>query len=159
MLCVFAWLRDSLRNRGQRAALAAMGLFTFAWLLNLWGLDADLRLLILPTVGTVLAMAAFFLVQDRGRDWRLGVLVIASVLVMVITPMGSNTGLWKAVHGMWAALPLALLLTYRMGDTVRRGWLKSICSLTTPVIGLLAVTAGVYQFSNTCRDDRNRFHL
>lgn len=107
----------------------------------------------------ILIIGALYLIYGPKDDETLSLLLISSILVMLITPLGSNTGLWKVVYGMWIALPLAFLLSYDLYDRVDNISVRRMLSLNTALILLLFSISVYVHYRNISRDDQNRLHL
>ena len=142
------------------ANLALIILATFA---TLAGLIFNINLfafgLIWLAMGLIMLVSLIFLVYDKERNKSLNLLLLTSVFIMLITPMGSGAGLIKARDGMWVVLPLILLITYRIRDGAGENWLKSIFSLNTAIISLLIAVSLPLHFTNIYRDNQNRLKL
>ncbi|MFW6107634.1 MAG: hypothetical protein ACOC70_00405 [bacterium] len=174
---------------GLYAGGIALGLFALSLLRDRVGIQAVAGLLVLLTAAgcafkfvrfdfarsapglmgaykpAKLGMAGVFLVaglfywHDPRRSGRLGLLLLLGLFVMVITPLGSNTGLNKSLYGMWIVLPLALLLVGELRDRGRGPRLRSMLALRGAVVAALVVFCAFMHYTNTYRDIQNRVVL
>jgi hypothetical protein len=94
-----------------------------------------------------------------GEGSRLDALVLCGAVAMVIAPLGSNTGLFKAVYGLWLILPLSYLRAQDIGRehpwrVLRMGLGKLEKGLIPFLfISLWLVATGIY------RDNPSRLEL
>jgi hypothetical protein len=108
----------------------------------------------------LLTLLAFTVLHfGRGEDLDLDVLILSGFLVMIITPAGSNTGLFKSIYGMWLILPLLYLRLWTMRDSIPCPWVRPVAHhLLWGLLVLLAfstylVWTGIY------RDNPDRLKL
>ncbi|MRR36271.1 hypothetical protein EG829_16665, partial [bacterium] len=64
---------------------------------------------IMTAAGASTILSALFLILDRGKSTNLVFLLAAGLLIMVLTPLGSNRGLLNLNFGMWLIMPLSFL--------------------------------------------------
>jgi len=128
---------------------------------SLVALDPEVykRELIMLMIGLILVVSYIFFTQYKERNRNLELLLLVSVFMMVINPLGSYVGIRKSIQGMWVALPLMLLVTYEFRDGIENKRLKSIFSLNTVVIFLLIPVILYAHFTGIYRDNQNRFKL
>jgi len=107
----------------------------------------------------VTVLALLTLLVDRERDDRVTWLMTAGFAVMILSPLGSASGLKKLFHGMWLLLPLAVLYTEKAHGRLRSLTLSAMLSHTSAILVLVAAFSVVFHFTNIYRDDENRFHL
>ena len=111
-------------------------------------------------IAIIFTLSGIFFYYYRGRSVRIGLLVLLSAYIMVINPLGSNTGIFKSAYGMWLVLPLVFLISYELrftNSTPAR--LKSILSWNTMIIFSMLSLAVAFHFTNSYRDLPNRFKL
>lgn len=128
-------------------------------LLIMWGFYRYTGQFIHLWIGLTLLVTVIFLLHDRGNSRNLTLLLLASNFVMIVTPLGSNTGIRKAIYGMWVILPLTFLLAYELRDKTENKRLSSMLSLSTSIISLTVLISLFMHFSNNYRDHPNRFQL
>lgn len=158
-LYVASFARRWLRVRWADIAFFAAALVGFGAAAKLIGVGTIAWDVVKLSIGAVLAVSGLFLICDRGRNRRLSVLVLVSSFIMVITPVGSNTGVVKTPAGMWVALPLALLIVTRLRDQVSNKRLRAMLSFDTVAVATMLVVAGAFHFIWAYKDVRNRFKL
>jgi len=78
---------------------------------------------------------------------------------MLINPIGSNNGLYKAIYGLWLALPLMFMIVYELKQTINSSRLKSIFAFNTTMLSLLVLASLALHFTNSYWDRANRFKL
>lgn len=162
--CIGLFIASLVKDRlgGRKTAIIAVGLvaigFAFATLVFGSSLGLNMRLVKIA-IGMILVVSLIYLKHDRGQDTSITVLLLVSVYIMLISPIGSNTGIRKSAHGMWVALPLVLLITYELRERIVGKRLRSIFSLNALVIGLILVMCFFLHFMNNWRDCQNRFRL
>lgn len=144
---------------GRRIALAGLALLVVgaSWRqATTAGVEYFALSLIHLAIGFVLVVSITFLLLDRGRHAPLDVVVIASTLIMVISPLGSADGIYKSIHGMWVALPLAILLTYEIVPLMgRRGaeLLRFPLFLRPAILITAGSVCAAMQYGNHFRDE------
>ena len=104
-------------------------------------------------IGFTLLTSLLFFAYDRGRSQRISVLLIASNAIMVITPVGSSSGILKSCHGMWLALPLSVLVADRLRLELGKVLLASFLSAAVVLIPLQTVFGLALQSVMAYRDD------
>ena len=155
-LFLISMLRDRIGGKIYTlvsAILIAFG-FIIAFRPGLYSLE-----LIFLMFGFILVVSYIFFTQSSERNRNLDLLLLSSVYIMVINPLGSNVGIWKSNYGMWVALPLMILITYKLRDEIKNDRLKSIFSLNTVVIVVLIPVILYIDFVGIYRDNPNRLKL
>lgn len=115
--------------------------------------------IIFSTVGVLTIFAIMFISLDKGENIRLDLLLIAGVVQMFITPLGSATGLMKSFYGMWLVLPLSLLCMEKIKDRLTILKINSMASHMNSILVVLFVLSLFFHFTNIYRDNQNRFLL
>jgi len=158
-LYVVSLLKNRLGDKITDLILAVLTVFGSVLVVLAFDINFCAYSLIKLSIGLILLVSFIFFMHDRGRNRNLSLLLLVSVFVMLINPIGSNTGVIKSIYGMWFALPLVFLIIYELKDEIDNKWLKSIFSLNTVVISLLIVISVFLHFTNVYRDNQNRFKL
>jgi len=109
--------------------------------------------------GAVLLVAVLFLLHFRGREEKLGIVLLASVFAMVIGPVGSANDLMMVGYGMWFALPLTILILDVLQRDLESPRLRWMCSLNNLALCLLVPLALVSCYTNVYRDCPDRLKL
>lgn len=122
-------------------------------------IDSFARNIIKVAIGFIIFFCILYLYKNRNPDYRINILLITGLLIMIISPIGSNTGVCKAVHGMWLILPLTILSLYTIHDQIENKRLVSIGSLINIFLLSLLITSIFFQITNVYRDDINRMNL
>ena len=86
-------------------------------------------------------------------------LLIIGLIVMLITPLGSNTGIIKSVQGMWLILPLSILCIDQIKRYGKNNVLKSILPSITSILVTILVVSLLIHIMWVYGDDLNRLHL
>ncbi len=110
-------------------------------------------------IGLVCTVSFIFFIYERGKNRNLSLLLLVSLFVMIISPIGSSSGILKSTYGMWLVLPLTFLMVYELRDRIHTRWLKSTFSLNTIAILLLVLVSLFIHFTYVYRDSHNRFEL
>ncbi len=122
--------------------------------------NLHIDLVVAVLVSIILMVAASYFSQAGELKTRTGILLLLSLSIMLINPLGSSAGyLCRTIYGMWLVLPLALLLTYNLIVKLKEGTLKRMLSLNTAIIMLLIPIALFAHYRNVYRDDQNRLRL
>jgi len=111
------------------------------------------------TIGLVLILTALFFWIDRGENRNISLLLIAGAIIMIINPVGSNTGVVKSLYGFWLILPLSLLCVYQIKTSVKNPRISSILSMIPAILIALLIISIFFQSVNVYRDDPNRLNL
>jgi len=114
---------------------------------------------IMTAAGCVAVLSLLTFIVEPERDNRITWLMAAGFVVMVVSPLGSASGLKKLFHGMWLVLPLAVLHAEKVHGRLRSLQLSAMLSHTGAILVLVALFSLVSHFTNIYRDDDNRFHL
>ncbi len=115
--------------------------------------------IVLVTIGLILLLTAVFFFADRGENRNLSLLLIAGAIIMIINPIGSNTGVIKSAYGFWLILPLSFLCAYQIRTSVKNSRISSILSMIPAILIVLLITSLFFQSVNVYRDDPNRMNL
>jgi hypothetical protein len=110
-------------------------------------------------IGVVLVLSGIFLFADKGRTRNLTLLLLIGLVVMLITPIGSASGLLKSFYGMWLILPLSILCAYKVQDRVKHPRMSSMMSLLNGLLVALLILSLFFHATNVYRDDQNRLGL
>jgi hypothetical protein len=78
---------------------------------------------------------------------------------MIITPIGSNTGLSNAVHGMWLILPLIFLSALEIRGRIKCPWIHQIFYQLEKILLLLLIISLALNIFCIYRDHYNRLRL
>lgn len=97
--------------------------------------------------------------HGKSLDKRLELLALAGTMTMVVTPLGSNTGLVKMFYGMWLILPLMILASERRMPGGTAAWFFGMRPRTKTVLAVTACLSLFFHLNNVYRDDKNRLHL
>jgi hypothetical protein len=133
--------------------------FGFYVLMQDWNMDRIAYSVIMASAGCVIVFLLLIIMVGNEHDDRIVCLAIASLIIVVVSPLGSASGLKKIFNGMWLALPLTVLCAEEMHGRIRNDHISAMLSHNNAVIVLMFVLALVFQFTNIYRDDGNRFHL
>lgn len=106
-------------------------------------------------VAVVFAGVLYFLLM-RGRGKAFGPLLLASVLSMLLGPLGSGSGLSMMYYGMWVALPLAFLVMDLVKKEVGSRRIAWVCSLKDLALWLMVPLGIVAHYNNLLGDRKNR---
>ncbi|MBX7244599.1 MAG: hypothetical protein K1X53_03820, partial [Candidatus Sumerlaeaceae bacterium] len=86
-------------------------------------------------------------------------LVVAAAVVLVVTPVGSNNGLFNSVYGYWLALPLCLARLFEIGAVTLAGrdfGSRQILSLVKGLAFGALVSVSLWHSSQFSYRDDNR---
>ncbi|WAI01187.1 hypothetical protein [Methanogenium organophilum] len=111
------------------------------------------------TIGLILLLTTLFFFVDKGKNRNLSLLLIAGAIIMIISPIGSDTGVVKSLYGFWFILPLSLLCAYQIRTSIKYPRISSILSMTPVILIALLIVAIFFQSVNIYRDDPNRMNL
>lgn len=138
-------------------------LSTFAglgWLmLSLISIECVAFAFLRASAGIVIVLSLPHLLKWNKSDYRVSIFLIVGLLVMIITPIGSDNGLLKTQFGIWLSLPLSILVTYELQDKINNKRLKSMYSLLSVLLLSVLIISVFFQFTNVYRDDQNRLDL
>jgi hypothetical protein len=117
------------------------------------------RLASITMLGLLSVLALVVLHFGRGEDPHLDVLIIFSWFAMLVTPLGSNTGLYKATYGMWLPLPLLYLRAHQMHGELPCRWVRGVTRHLQILLVLLLAFSVPLVLTSIYRDDWNRLRL
>jgi hypothetical protein len=109
--------------------------------------------------GLIFFSSLCILYNDKSKNLNLNLLMIASLGVMLITPVGSDTGFYKSLYGMWLILPLALIRIFDQVEDFKNNEVLSVLSLKKGILLFLILTSLFFHATNAWRDDNNRLEL
>jgi len=110
-------------------------------------------------IGIVILFIAIFLYFHERSDKNLALLLIVSGVIMIINPLGSNTGIIKSTHAFWLVLPLSILCMNRLGKQTENKFVQTTSALIPTILLLLFILGIFFQGGNVYRDDPNRLNL
>ncbi len=112
-------------------------------------------------IGIIILIASIIVIaeNDDRRNKIIKFLLFSGVIVMIITPLGSNGGAIKSFYGMWLILPLAILCGYQLRTSTKNKTIGSIFSLMNCALLSLLILALFFHGTNIYRDDINRINL
>jgi len=110
-------------------------------------------------VGIVILLSTIYFKFNKTKNENIDLLLISSLAVMVINPIGSNNGLFKAYYGMWLALPLSLLCISKIKINVNNVRISSMLSLVPKLFIFMIFLSILFQITYIYRDDTNRLNL
>jgi hypothetical protein len=111
------------------------------------------------SIGIVIILSVLFFVLNEEKKKSINLLLISSLTVMIVNPIGSGAGVFKSIDGMWLILPLVLLCTYKIKTDVKNERILSMLSLTTIILISVLLLSVSLQITNLYRDDQNRLNL
>ncbi|MCO5382112.1 MAG: hypothetical protein NHB15_08505 [Methanosarcina barkeri] len=82
-------------------------------------------------MGIIIILAILYFIVNKTKNENIDLLLLSSLIVMIITPMGSSMGLLYSIYGMWLTLPLVLLCIYKIKTDIKNMRLSSMLSLVT----------------------------
>lgn len=112
-------------------------------------------------IGVVITLSLIYFIYDKSRNKNIDLLLISGIAIMMINPIGSDTGLYKSEYGMWLPLPLSFLCLYKIREDVRNSGTRfsSMLSLTTIFLVFLLISTVSLHATFVYQDDSNRFKL
>ncbi len=160
VLYILSFLGDRVHKRSLKLLIIVAPILYICFL-TAYKQDTDTAAynVILSTVGMICIFAAMFISIDKGNHIRLNLLLIAGIVLMLVTPLGSATGINKSFYGMWLALPLSLLCMDMIKDRVVILRINSISSHMNSILVVLFLLSIFFQYTNIYRDNHNRFLL
>jgi hypothetical protein len=105
-------------------------------------------------VQRILARASADELEDRRTEH-----LVLGLLVAVHGVLGSNTGLAKMTHGLWLAVPAAILATARLMRDPRTGPAPGALVLGRGLVVGLALAGVILRFGSPYRDGPDRLRL
>jgi hypothetical protein len=124
-----------------------------------FSVDFFAKLMQMSFIGIICLLSIIHFLFDRTKNEKVDLLLISSIFIMLITPIGSNEGPLKSVYGMWLPLPLSLLCLYKIKTDSKNMRLSSILSLMTILLISLLCISLFFHITYTYRDDSNRLNL
>ncbi|MFA5613334.1 MAG: hypothetical protein WC993_02565 [Methanoculleus sp.] len=140
-------------------AIATISGLIFGLATHIRGFNFALSYMPRVFIGIVILFALLFLYHHERSDKNLALLLIVSGVVMIINPLGSDSGILKSIHAFWLALPLAMLCMYRLGRQTENKFAQTTSSLIPTILLLLLIIGIFMQGGNVYRDDPNRLNL
>lgn len=110
-------------------------------------------------IGLILLFISIFFLIDKGQNKNLSLLLLISAAIMIINPIGSNTGIVKSTYGFWLALPLSLLCVHAIGSRTKNDAIKFLSSFIPTLLVLMLIMGIFFHGTYIYRDDPNRLHL
>jgi len=151
------------RRLGDRVAHGLVFLASLITILlfALLGLSIDSSAVVILEIGfgVVILLSGIFFIICRSEDRNITLLLLAGITTMVITPIGSGSGMVRLAYGMWLILPLSILLTYKITSSVRSNGILSILYLLTCLLPVMLILSLFFHATNIYRDNQNRFEL
>lgn len=93
------------------------------------------------------------------RNSYVNSLIIIGLIIMLITPLGSNTGIMNSVLGMWLILPLSILCMDKIKRCRRNKKLGSALPSFRTILATILIVSILFHFAWVYGDDLNRMHL
>ncbi len=90
---------------------------------------------------------------------QINLLLIAGIIVMLITPIGSGTGIIKSIQGMWLILPLSILCTDQVKRYVKNRRIQLALPSLNIILAMILIISLVFHVAWVYGDDLNRLHL
>jgi hypothetical protein len=140
-------------------AIATISGLIFGLATHIRGFNFALSYMPRVFIGIVILFALLFLYHHERSDKNLALLLIVSGVVMIINPLGSDSGILKSIHAFWLALPLAMLCMYRLGRQTENKFVQATSTLIPTILLLLLIIGIFMQGGNVYRDDPNRLNL
>lgn len=154
-----SYLADHVGRRRATLWVFAAAAVTLPW----WAQPAGLRDLGLSVTAVNLCLillgVGLWLTLDAGRHVRLGVMIIAGTVMLMISFAGSDLGLERASRGMWVILPLAICAIGRAGWRAHDDRLRATLAMTPAATVCLLLVAGALTFGHIYRDHPDRRRL
>ena len=165
ILFILLYALSYVRSRlGSLFAWIAALLLTFSVILIILYEALDIDVLAYALLKGVIGMIILFSLAYLSANYKtnnklLSILIFAGVFVMVINPLGSNTGIIKSLYGMWLILPLTILCGYQLKISSKKEIFRSIFSIMNCALLSLFILSLFFHATNVYRDDINRFNL
>jgi len=115
--------------------------------------------LLIVFIGFVLLFVGLFFYIDKGESRNLSLLLLVSVWLMIINPVGSNTGIYKSSYAFWLVLPLSLLCIKNLGERTKNTCITFLSPFIPVLLMLMFLSALFFHGVDVYRDDPNRLHL
>jgi len=159
VLFALARLRNKFRHKATDALIAVLLLALLVLLLSQLGPREAGRAII--SVIPIISLVFMFLVLRSCKSAKpgLSILFLAGVILLFMSPIGSDTGLVKSLYGMWIPLPFMMLIIWDLKSGAEGGWLEQIVSTGRLLLWPLILVALSIQFANVYRDSPNRLLL
>jgi hypothetical protein len=111
------------------------------------------------TIGIIILMSIYFIWSSHKKNKKITILLIIGLITLLITPLGSNTGLMNSAMGMWLILPLCILCCYQWVNEVYKGDKKPLYTTIIFVLISMMLIAVFFHTTFIYRDNPNRFNL
>ena len=115
--------------------------------------------LLIVFIGFVLLFVGLFFYIDKGESRNLSLLLLVSAWLMIINPVGSNTGIYKSSYAFWLVLPLSLLCIKNLGERTKNTFIHYVSQFIPVLLMLMLLSAIFFHGVDVYRDDPNRLHL
>lgn len=115
--------------------------------------------LLIAFIGFILLFAGLFFYIDKGESRNLSLLLLVSAWLMIINPIGSNTGIYKSSYAFWLVLPLSLLCIKNLGERTKNTFITYLSQFIPVLLMLMLLSAIFFHGVDVYRDDPNRLHL
>ncbi len=120
---------------------------------------STVRPLLTVLIGIIIVLAITYFAFNRVMNEKIDLLLISSIGIMIINPIGSNTGLFKSMYGTWLALPLAVLSICKIKTDIKNKRISSMVSLIPILLISLLCLSIFFNITYIYRDDINRLNL
>lgn len=124
-------------------------------------IDIFCRLILKSAIGIIIIISLTYVTANTGfsKNKIVKFFLFAGIIVMVVTPAGSNIGIINSYNGMWLILPLAILCGFQLKTSTKKQLICSIFSTMNYVLVSLLIISLFFHSTNVYRDDLNRFNL
>jgi hypothetical protein len=109
-------------------------------------------------IGLMIVISILYLLKF-GERINVNFLLIAGLIVMLITPMGSNTGMIKSIQGMWLILPLSILCVDKIAIYKKYNKIQFVLPSLNIILMIILVISIVFHVAWVYGDDLNPLHL
>jgi len=107
----------------------------------------------------LISLAYYLEFREDLSSASINILLFIGLIIMAITPIGSNTGIINSYNGMWLILPLTILCGFRLKESASREIIISFFSIMEYVLLSLLILSLFFHITIIYRDDPNRFNL
>jgi hypothetical protein len=111
------------------------------------------------TVGIIILVSCYFIWSYHKKNKKITILLIIGLITLLITPLGSNTGLMNSAMGMWLILPLCILCCYQWVNEVYKGDKKPLHTTIIIVLISMMLLAVFFHTTFIYRDNPDRVTL
>lgn len=157
------WMSSYLADQVGRRRATWWVFVAAAVTLPCWATPAYLRDFGLSTTAVTLCLitmaVGLWLKLDAGRHIRLGVAIMASTVMLMISFAGSDLGLERSSRGMWVIMPLVICAIQRAGWRAKDDRLRATLAMTPAATVCLMLVAGALTYGHIYRDNPNRDRL